>query len=158
MLSVRVHGTPIPQGSAKAFALRKDGVPTGRAVVTGDNPKTKSWRQAIVDEVTKFLTGEAGGTWQAMTAVPVWVALYFFLPRPAGHFGTGRNAALLRPSAPHAPGIKPDLDKLIRAVLDALTDAGAWRDDSQVVHISAWKAYAAPGQVPGAHIEVRKAP
>jgi Holliday junction resolvase RusA-like endonuclease len=35
----------------------------------------------------------------------------------------------------------PDLDKLIRAILDALTGV-VWRDDGQVVDIVASKVYA----------------
>lgn len=39
------------------------------------------------------------------------------------------------------PTVKPDLDKLLRAVLDGLTDAGIWKDDSQVVSVLARKVY-----------------
>lgn len=34
-----------------------------------------------------------------------------------------------------------DIDKLQRAVFDALTDAGVWRDDSQVVDVRARKVH-----------------
>jgi Holliday junction resolvase RusA-like endonuclease len=46
------------------------------------------------------------------------------------------------PSAPRYHIIAPDLDKLQRAILDGFTDAGVWRDDSQVVRIRATKQYA----------------
>jgi Holliday junction resolvase RusA-like endonuclease len=42
------------------------------------------------------------------------------------------------------PSVAPDLDKLIRAVLDALT-AVAYRDDGQVTRITATKEYGTPG-------------
>lgn len=38
------------------------------------------------------------------------------------------------------PTVRPDLDKLVRAVLDALTGL-AYKDDSQVVSIQASKTY-----------------
>lgn len=54
----------------------------------------------------------------------------FFLPRPK---------ALLRRSLPHTKA--PDCDKLVRALLDAITGV-VYRDDSQVTSIVASKAYA----------------
>jgi crossover junction endodeoxyribonuclease RusA len=68
----------------------------------------------------------------------------FTFARPAAHFGTGRNAHLLKPSAPArpVPKGKDDGDKLQRAVMDALTDAGMWADDSQVVEWHGSKLYA----------------
>ena len=46
------------------------------------------------------------------------------------------------------PSVPPDLDKLIRAALDALT-AIAYRDDAQVTEIRAAKCY---GDYPGVQI------
>lgn len=163
MIKLRVYGTPVPQGSTRAFAVRKGGAPTGRVVVTGDNAKTKSWRQAVVDEALAYLVSrnEAGrcGLCDRLDAhahalEPLAVTLVFILPRPAGHFGSGRNAGQVKPSAPPFPVTKPDLDKLCRAVLDALTDAGVWRDDSQVAELNAGKVYATGGDRPGCVIEV----
>lgn len=56
------------------------------------------------------------------------------LDRPKSHFGTGKNAKILKKSAPavlHCPRT-PDGDKILRAILDALTGY-AWKDDKQVV-------------------------
>lgn len=51
---------------------------------------------------------------------------------------------------------KPDLDKLTRAVLDALTPV-AWPDDAVVVSLVARKLYALPGELPGALIVIEDA-
>ena len=67
----------------------------------------------------------------------VTVNLIFTMPRP-------RTVKRLEPS------VAPDLDKLIRAVLDALT-AIAYVDDGQVTEIAATKVY---GVNPGVHIQV----
>jgi crossover junction endodeoxyribonuclease RusA len=48
------------------------------------------------------------------------------------------------------PYVRPDLDKLIRAVLDGLTGV-AYEDDQQVVRITAQKAY---GETEGVHIKI----
>nr|DAN37658.1 MAG TPA: Endodeoxyribonuclease RusA [Caudoviricetes sp.] len=53
------------------------------------------------------------------------------------------------------PAVKPDLDKLTRAVFDALTDAGVWRDDSRVVDMRVTKRYEDAEAVPGVWVEVQ---
>jgi len=75
---------------------------------------------------------------------PVRLELAFRVQRPHGHYGTGRNADKLRPSAPAVPITNPDLDKLVRAVLDALTGI-VYRDDAQVVELEVVKRYGPPG-------------
>ena len=50
------------------------------------------------------------------------------------------------------PFVRPDLDKLIRAVLDGLTGV-AYVDDQQVVRLTAQKAY---GETEGVHITIRE--
>ena len=50
------------------------------------------------------------------------------------------------------PYVRPDLDKLIRAVLDGLTGV-AYEDDQQVVRLTAQKAY---GETEGVHITIRE--
>lgn len=60
-----------------------------------------------------------------------------------------------RKKEPH-PGswhtVKPDLDKLIRAIDDALTTAGIITDDSTITAITAIKRRAKKDEPPGAHI------
>lgn len=72
--------------------------------------------------------------------VPVSVRITFFMPRP-------------KTVKRHMPTVPPDIDKLCRAVLDALTDAGVWVDDSQVVDLGATKIYTSGIHI-GAHITV----
>lgn len=149
-MDIRVYGDPIPQGSTRAFAVRKAGQPTGRVAVTHDNAKTKPWRQAIA---VAWLDQYPGC---GFDSGPVSVSITFLMRRPRGHYGTGRNAAQVRAGAPACPEVKPDLDKLARAVLDALGDAGAWRDDAQVCDLSAGKIYAPEGIQPGAIITAER--
>jgi Holliday junction resolvase RusA-like endonuclease len=64
--------------------------------------------------------------------------------RPKAHYGSGRNADKLKDSAPAFPLGKPDVDKLSRGVMDALTGI-IFRDDSCVVTKRASKRYGRPG-------------
>jgi Holliday junction resolvase RusA-like endonuclease len=160
-ITITVHGQPAPQGSKRAFAVRgKGGVPTGRiAVIESSHDRVKSWRQAVIDAALA-----AVGDRELPLDGPLKLGIVFALPRPKGHYGTGRNAARLRDSAPNWPTSTPDLSKLLRATEDALTDAGIWRDDAQVVgYVKLEKIYAGSYgptilPVPGASIVVQPLP
>lgn len=80
---------------------------------------------------------------------PVRVDVTAIFARPKGHYGTGRNAARLRPSAPAWPTTRTsfDRDNLDKLVLDALggdrRERGiAFEDDSFVVDGRVRKMYA----------------
>lgn|SRR5215471_206026 len=138
------HGLPVPQGSKRAISSK------GRTFLVDDNKDNlKPWRQEIAGLAIEEMQGD--GPWSG----PVSVRVMFFLPRPRGHFGKGRNEEQLRPSAPIAPHVKPDVDKLARAILDALTGT-VFHDDAQVVDLNCSKVYADDWRHPGAMIEVRR--
>jgi Holliday junction resolvase RusA-like endonuclease len=154
-LVITVHGRPAPQGSKRAFAVRgKGGVPTGRiAVIESSHDRVKSWRQAVIDAAAE---ASGWGERPPLTG-PLEVSMVFAMPRPKGHYRTGRNAHLLRDSAPARPAGTPDLSKLCRATEDALTDIGVWTDDAQVVeYVRLAKVYAPAGALttPGALITI----
>lgn len=155
VMKLRIYGVPAPQGSTRAFAVRKGGVLTGAVAVThGDKDKVRSWRRAIADEVRAQMGTDWEASYAGQNSHPMAVAVTFIAARPAAHFGTGRNAGVLKASAPERPVGRPDVDKLARAVLDALTEAGVWKDDCQVVELTGRKVYAGPGVRPGAEIEI----
>jgi Holliday junction resolvase RusA-like endonuclease len=114
--TVFVPGTPVPQGSKTAFVVGR------RAVVTDQNRAVlKPWR-ATISEYTD--TGhEFSG--------PVFVSLVFNMPRPQ------------KPKY-NVPAVKPDIDKLTRAVLDGIKDSGLIEDDSRVTRLTVEKQYALP--------------
>lgn len=78
---------------------------------------------------------------------PLAVTVEFVMPRP-------QRLPKRPPTPPHTS--KPDTDKLLRAVGDALTGV-VWRDDSQVVDLHGTKRYAELDEQPGAHIRVAAA-
>lgn len=119
-----VPGKPAPRGSKRGFPIkRKDG---SVGVALADMSKNgKLWMNAV-----KFSAAEV---WtQPPLDCPVMLSVFFHFERPKSHYGTGRNAARVKASA---PGIyhsqRPDLAKLLRGLEDALTGV-IWKDDSLV--------------------------
>lgn len=119
------------------FATRKD--------LAAREPVAVAW----VQQTENYTFGDA----------PVRIAIEFVFERPASHFGTGRNAHLLKPSAARFPGKNlGDLDNLTKLVKDALNGV-AYLDDSQIV---GWlepngKRWAAPGERTHTRVEIRRA-
>lgn len=152
-LHFSVLGLPVPQGSKRVVRGRLIDANHGslrpyRALVASEGAAALARRlygpsgpTGVVGVKELLSGGDPGLATPAPTREAVAVALRFGLPRPKGHWGTGRNADRLKPSAPAWPATKPDVDKLERAVLDALTGV-LWADDSQVVVLSADKVYA----------------
>jgi Holliday junction resolvase RusA-like endonuclease len=154
-MRIEVFGTPAPQGSKRAFVVRKKGeVGKGRAVVVESSAKVKPWRQDVKTAALEAV--DYGDNLPVFEDCPVSVWIDFYLARPKGHYGTGRNAGIVKASASKYPTVKPDLDKLIRSTLDALTEAGVYGDDSQVISIMTGKFYADHRQ-PGALVHVEPA-
>lgn len=134
-LTFRAYGEPAPQGSKNVY----------RGRVVESSKALRPWRQAVT-----YAAIEALGQKGRRFAGPVLLDLEFVFERPRGHYGTGRNAGILKPGAPaHFKSSTPDLSKLVRAAEDAITDAGAWTDDALVAKIAAVKRYAGPGEVQG---------
>lgn len=138
-ISFSVSGKPAPAGSKRAFVLRKGGAFTGRAIVVDANPKAKDWKMDVRHEAQRVYTGEP---WDC----PIAMRLVFTVERPQAHYRTGMNAGRLKESAPHFPCSKPDVDKLSRGVLDALTGI-LYTDDSKIVTKTVTKRYGRPGVI-----------
>ncbi|MBT2453325.1 MULTISPECIES: RusA family crossover junction endodeoxyribonuclease [unclassified Streptomyces] len=118
---VVVRGLPGPQGS-------KRHVGGGRMIES--SAKVKPWRESVV-----WMAVAARQKIKGFTKLdgPLAADMVFCFDRPKGHMGTGRNAGLVRPSAPMRPDVTPDLSKLVRATEDALTTSGVYRDDALIV-------------------------
>jgi Holliday junction resolvase RusA-like endonuclease len=124
-LSFFVHGKPAPGGSKKGFHNPK----TGRVVIVDDCKRNKPWRESVKWAALEAM--KTGGLTRPLSG-PLRVTFRFLVNRPKGHFGSGKNAAVLKLSAPLFPTTKPDVLKLSRSTEDALTGI-AYEDDSQIV-------------------------
>ncbi|WP_382307351.1 RusA family crossover junction endodeoxyribonuclease [Herbiconiux sp. UC225_62] len=114
-----VPGDLVPQGSKKA--VMGGGRPQ---VVDVNEKKLKLWRGQIATAARLVYTGP-------LILDAVDVRLEFRVPRPKS------VSEAKRPW----PSVYPDVDKLARAVLDALTGS-VFKDDGQVVDLRASKRYA----------------
>lgn len=137
---VTVYGSAKPAGSKRAFALKKDGQYTGRVAVSDDAKGSKGWKRQVAQIVGEAIRG------QPIFEGALSVRFRFYVIRPKGHFGSGRNAAKIRGAAPIYPTVRPDLLKLARAVEDAMSKV-AYRDDSQIVTEHLEKHYGTPERV-----------
>ena len=135
-VTFEVRAVPAPQGSKNQWGAES-------------SAKVRPWREAVRTEAAAAMRD----TNHPPLAGPVAVVVTFFLPRPKAHYG----AKGLKTTAPVTCAKRPDLDKLLRSTLDALTAAGVHGDDSQVVHLTGAKMYADPAPV-GAVITVRPLP
>jgi Holliday junction resolvase RusA-like endonuclease len=137
-----VLGEPQPQGS-KTIVRRKG----KRPVVREDNPLTQPWRQAVAAAALKaigtYTADEGTSGYNPPLEGPLQLRAVFVFARPQAHFGTGRNSGRLKPSAPNYCRTRPDVDKLLRAVGDAITGI-VCRDDAQIVVAHAEKHYGEP--------------
>ena len=121
MIEFRAVGAPVPQGSMKVI---------NGHVLHSQGSALAVWRSSVA-----WAAKQAGAT---ISDSPIDITMVFIIARPK---------SVKRAS----PTVAPDLDKLIRGVLDALTGI-AYTDDAQVVSIHAHKVY---GATPG--VEVRLA-
>lgn len=154
-----VAGEPQPAGSKQAFPLLENprrichcGLIPGPAPlrrgngaicinVTDDNKDTKHWRTQVSKVAREEYSGPLLDGFVSLECV-------FYLTRPKSHYGTGANEHRLKPTAPAMPNVKPDHDKLLRAVSDGLTQAGnVYTDDARIVDGIARKRYGYPPRV-----------
>lgn len=128
-----VPGDAAPQGSKRHV---------GRGRMVESSKAVGPWRERVALAAHHLAAHQQGWT-LAPAGVPVAVDLVFVRPRPVS-----------TPKSRTPPATKkPDVDKLARAVLDALTGI-AWADDSQVIDLRARKRLAEIGETPGVYITV----
>ena len=107
-----IDGTAIPQGSK---AISRAGF------MYESNKNLKAWRKHVTETLTQQHKGK-----QLLGALTVRITVKFARPKTV----TRKNVT-----------VKPDVDKLARAILDSATNAGIWKDDSQVVDLRITKDY-----------------
>jgi Holliday junction resolvase RusA-like endonuclease len=148
VIALEVRGVPASKGSGRAILIagRARHVPSGSSA---NQRALRAWDNAIKAAC------RANGPDAPISDTPLAVSLTFRFPRPRGHYGTGRNADRLKPSAPLRPTSKPDADKIARSTLDSLTGL-AFDDDSRVVELIVKKWYARNADEVGASILVEE--
>ena len=136
--------------------------------VEGDpkaQPRQRHYYNKNLGHVGSYDPGTADGWKQRVSAeaikhrpncpldVGLRLRIQFRFARPASHYGTGKNAGVLKASAPKFHMVsKPDLDNLEKAVMDALTDIRFWKDDCLVAKKETGKSWTT--MRPGAEISI----
>lgn len=136
ILTFTVYGVALAKGNHTATIRRTK---TGRAFakITETNRNVGAWQQ-LVREGASHALGSLDPLERRVLSEGVRLSIAFVLPRP-----------LSLPKKISAHLKAPDVDKLARAVADALTGV-AYRDDCQVCELIAAKRYAAIGEA--AHV------
>jgi Holliday junction resolvase RusA-like endonuclease len=127
-LIYEIEGTPVPQGSFRHI---------GQGRIIAANPKLNQWRETIANQIRQ--QGHP-----SPIEAPIKVSLEFVLPRPKT---VTRKHPITRSSY--------DVDKLIRAVFDAISlekYAQVIKDDSQIISVKASKRYESSNFKPGVQI------
>lgn len=145
-----VPGLAVPKGSVRAVPIRRaDG----------------STRLRLVQErgVSEFVATVRTCASRAFGLRPPWTGpvrleVNFMFPRPKCHYRGGKpGPGRLRPSSPVSVTRRPDLDKVLRAVLDAISGV-VIADDAQVAEIRATKEYVREDRGPGVWVSIRRRP
>lgn len=119
-----VEGVPKPQPRPRAYRR-------GDFIGLYNPPDADVWRHTINQAGREYVPSEP-------MEGPLRVGMLFVMPRPKSHLKANGE---LKPSSPAIPTTKPDIDNLIKAVLDEMTKMKFWLDDKQVAVIQANKIY-----------------
>ena len=120
MISFEVFGLPKSKGSFRPFVNRK----TGQALMVRGKSSVQ-WEQLVRSEAQRARTD------QCPLDGPLACSITFRLQAP-------------KTVKREFPTTKPDLDKLVRGVLDGMTGI-LYKDDCQIVNIYCSKHYGIPG-------------
>jgi Holliday junction resolvase RusA-like endonuclease len=126
-----VDGHPVPQGSMVASYNRKTGTSHVHHV---QGTALAVWR-ATIREAAR----EAGAS---VSPFAISLGISFGMERPKAHLTLRGGRYIVKMQHYYdLPSVQPDIDKLVRAVADALTGV-CYRDDAQIVEVHAKKVYA----------------
>lgn len=144
-LTITVYGEPAAQGS-KRYAGHRVDRRTGNNVarLVEQSKKVKPWRQLVTEAAGRArIAGHIGlqPVHRPQLTGPVIVDATFTARAPK-RIPAGRRGL---------PSTRPDLDKMLRALFDGITDSKVWQDDGLVVEVRARKVY--PNSHPAALAE-----
>ena len=132
MITFRVDGVPVPQGSK---TVARGG---GRAWLRDANgAKLGPWRRRVADAAA-----EAASVGLSFDC-PVWLVAVFYMPPP-------------KKPRWWLPAVKPDLDKLMRALGDGITDGSLVKDDARITTMALMKRYASEANPVGVRVLIMK--
>lgn len=151
-----VEGIPVPKGSHQAFPIARGkcadckpsrpcrarncfgGTIVGTVVTDQQGSELEAWE--ALAKVRAMSARNVAGQRLVLRPGALAVFVVFVLPRPAGHW-TDSGALSSVGRAHLLPTVKPDADKLMRALGDGMTGVLA-EDDAQIIMPAPAKVYA----------------
>mgnify|MGYP000706368365 CR=1 FL=1 len=125
-----IAGKATPQGSKKGFVINN------RAVLVDASEGNKAWRKHVSDRIREHAD-------YIRYSGPVHVTVVFYMKKAKSN----RTQFMMQ---------KPDIDKLCRSVLDAITDSEMIEDDSRVTSLTAYKHWETDDMPPGVYIRIHQ--
>lgn len=136
-ISFVIPGIPAPQGSKRHV---------GNGILVESSQRLRPWRAIAIATIQQ--KADELKCNQITTAVKVYATFKF--PYLKSHYN---SKGILRDRSVLAPKTSaPDLDKLLRALFDALTESGIIRDDALIVEVACWKCY---NHVPETYVKMQ---
>lgn len=123
-IEIEVLGTPKPQARARHY---------NRGGFSGTYDPSKGDKESFLSIIHQKAPREP-------ITGPIQLTIVFYMPRPKGHYGSGKKQCLLKDSAPEFHTGRPDIDNIIKFYQDSMNKV-FWKDDSQICWIEAQKKY-----------------
>ena len=122
MIKFTIKGKPI--------ALKRHrSTRTGRMYDPSAKDKKQIWLQIAKFKPKRPLEGQ------------IMLFATFYMPRPKKHFRTGKYANILKDGVPEYVISTPDLDNLLKMIMDIIGKKRFIIDDNQICRIQAEKVY-----------------
>ena len=145
-IEMMILGIPQQQGSTKSMPYRKKDGRLGVSTYSA-NDKLQPWRDRVEYRIREVMTDQCV---QFNDTDPLYVNCTFTFLVPASRHRKRKGYPLWHTTV-------PDVDKLIRAILDAVTVATGI-DDSRVARIETEKRYTDDNSEVGAYLRIRQFP
>lgn len=137
MIRVNAYGVPVSKGSPQVVTRGHGGKPLPFPRVLDDTPELTAWSKSVAGAALVAVAGQARPIYRK---APLVAGIEFRFERP-------ESVKRLWPD------VKPDIDKLARAVFDPLEDL-VFDNDSRIVGLLAVKRYVGPREHPGALVQL----
>lgn len=139
-IAIWVAGKPAPQGSKRSVTRG------GKTVLVDMSKGLKAWRHAVATTAQAWVTAHPGfeplgGDTKRPQALHVTVIAVMY--QPASRRGEQWHA------------VTPDVDKILRATLDGITQGGLITDDGRIADAHITAIYQRPGDPTGALVRVQ---
>lgn len=135
MTTFFVPGVPTAQGSKKYMGHRN-----GKPLLLESAKGLPAWRKAVREAAHEHLSRDAA----LFPTQAMHLDLEFIMPRPK--YAINKQLPAVK---------RPDLDKIVRAILDSLSKV-LYGDDSQVTSMHVRKRLAHPNETIGVHISYHR--